>query len=132
MLRGPVRGKFFPEPSGARQALRRHKEALRVESFQERIVKKTASDRDFVLTEKGWVDQTIGERKKVISVKSWSEAYFEVLRLRPDLKEAPGLGEEVEIRLDNQTVLRLSALNGKEGLSKEDRGLLEKTRPRLQ
>ncbi len=96
-------------------------------SFGEGAIRR-ASQRDFVKKKNAWIEQTIKVREAVLSIEIMSPAYFEVLRLRPDLKDALALGEEVEIALDARSVLRIGP-EGKKELSDADRQLLRASRP---
>ena len=52
-----------------------------------------------VFTFKGgaFVDNGVTGKEKTLSVQAYSDAWFQVLKLRPDLKEALALGEAVKV-----------------------------------
>lgn len=83
-----------------------------------------ASGRTFELKDGIWIDQSIEKRDKILEVKFASTAYFEILKIRPDLKEALALGDQLEIRLTKETVLKISP-TGKEKLDESDRDVLK-------
>ncbi len=87
---------------------------------------KRAANRTFVRQGEVWSDQSIEKRDVVLEIKSFSAAYFELLRLRPDLKEALALGDQVEVRLNATSVLKIGPA-GKETLAEKDVNLLKST-----
>ena len=91
-------------------------------------IQKKASGRMFELEKGVWTDKTIEKRKRVVKVKFLSEAYFKVLELRPDLKEALSLGEAIEVRLDKETILRIEADKGQDSLGESDIQILKDTK----
>lgn len=83
-----------------------------------------ASERTFTRKDEVWVDETIEKRETVLQVKFASAAYFEILKLRPDLKEALALGNQVEVRLSPTAILKIGA-EGKGTLEESDRNMLK-------
>lgn len=73
-----------------------------------------------------FVDDKSGKKDRVLEVKSYSEAFFQVLSLRPDLKEALMLGERVKVSVAKGRTLVISP-EGKERVDdKELRSFLAK------
>ena len=109
-------------------------ESIRMQEYKQKSTvsgaKDTASkrvgNRTFTRIGDLWSDQSIEKRDTVLEVKSFSPAYFEVLRLRPEIKEALALGDQVEVRLDGRTVLKIGPA-GKEKLAETDINLLKST-----
>ena len=66
-----------------------------------------ASDRIFAKTGSTWVDQAWTGKPKPSRIRFGSDAFFDLLKRRPDLKEALSLGEDVLIVLDADTVLHV-------------------------
>lgn len=52
-----------------------------------------------------FVDEKVKARDKTLQIRPFSDAFFEVLRLRPDLKQALMLGEYVKIHVANGRAL---------------------------
>lgn len=69
-----------------------------------------ALGRDFVLKDGFFVDATIGAKDTaLLQVRAFSPAYFEVLKLRPDLKDALMLADQVKVLVKPGKVLVVSA-----------------------
>jgi Ca-activated chloride channel family protein len=58
-----------------------------------------ALGRTFRVTGGFFVDETSASSDETIVVAAWSDAYFAVLKLRPELKAALALGERVKVRV---------------------------------
>lgn len=68
-----------------------------------------AMGRDFVLKDGFFVDATVGAKDETLEVRAFSPAFFEALKLRPDLKEALMLADQVKVRVKNGKTLVVSA-----------------------
>jgi hypothetical protein len=68
-----------------------------------------AMGRDFNLKDGFFVDATMGAKDETLEVRAFSAAFFEVLKLRPDLKEALTLADQVKVRVKNGKTLVVSA-----------------------
>lgn len=68
-----------------------------------------ALGRDFNLKEGFFVDATMGAKDETLEVRAFSPAFFEVLKLRPELKEALMLADQVKVRVKNGKTLVVSA-----------------------
>jgi Ca-activated chloride channel family protein len=62
-----------------------------------------------------FVDQTAQAKDETFVVAAFSDAYFAVLRLRPDLKAALALGERVKVRVSNGKTLVIDNAAGATG-----------------
>ncbi|MBN1517430.1 VWA domain-containing protein [Candidatus Sumerlaeota bacterium] len=78
----------------------------------ERLIVKTASSRTFHLSGGFWIDEKVlelrkgeGDKAEEIKIHALSDAYFELLKLRPELKEALALGERVAFELNGRIVI---------------------------
>jgi Ca-activated chloride channel family protein len=76
-----------------------------------------AMGRDFRFQNGGFVDAKVKKGHKRLKVKTYSKAFFEVLRLRPDLKAALKLGEKVTVWVGGNRVLVVTP-DGAETVSK--------------
>lgn len=84
---------------------------------------RNTSGRTFRLVGGVWTDtEAEGAGEVRLRVKYLSQAYFEVLQLRPELREAFALGERVRVKLA-QGILEVGP-EGKEELEAADRGFL--------
>ena len=59
----------------------------------------TAGRRTFFLDKECWVDSSWKPQQKVIAVKAFSEAYFDLLNARPDLATYFALGPQVQVQM---------------------------------
>jgi hypothetical protein len=80
---------------------------------------KWASDRVFVWQDGRWVDSEYEPSMKKLEIAYASQAYFDLLALRPALKEAMSLGTEIVIVVDeNRAVVIGLDLEGEPSKSK--------------
>ena len=78
------------------KAVRRMKEATDGEQVSEPV--RTASGRTFIYRNGGWIDSgALSGTAKQLKVKYLSDAYFALLRTRPDLKAAFALSDRLVI-----------------------------------
>lgn len=68
-----------------------------------------ALGRDFNLKDGFFVDATCGAKDETLEVRAFSSAFFEVLKIRPDLKEALMLADQVKVRVKPGKTLVVSA-----------------------
>lgn len=59
----------------------------------------TAGRRTFFLDNEFWVDSTWKPQQKVLKVKAFSQAYFDLLKARPDLAAYLALGPQVQVQM---------------------------------
>ncbi len=88
---------------------------------------RAASGKVFALREGGWTDEALASAEAPLpslKIRFGSAAWFESLRLRPDLGDALKLGDRVILRLE-RVILEIGA-EGKESLEDADRSLLRK------
>jgi len=101
-----------------------------------------AAGRTFIAMGSAWVDSglinppanstsgasgiTPDAAAKTVAIRFGSAAYFELLSLRPDLKEALMLGNQVRLRLANGTALEIAPNAGLETLDDASRALLRR------
>jgi hypothetical protein len=76
----------------------------------------------FVLRDSVWTDVRYKNSGTVLRVKQFSEAYFKLLELQPDLRDAFSIGERL-IVAGRSMAIELSPL-GEERLSDRDTALL--------
>ncbi len=60
--------------------------------------------RTFYQQGKQWVDSRFQSGQQVITVRAFSEAYFTLLRRRPELRQYLSLGEDVVVQLERVAV----------------------------
>ncbi|MEI6501502.1 MAG: VIT domain-containing protein [Armatimonadota bacterium] len=93
----------------AAQSLQRMKDGEQVQGqFQSYQL---AGGRTFFLNGEQWVDTKWQVPQKVLKIKAFSDAYFDLLRVRPDLAAALAVGSQVQVQM---TTLGLEI--GPEGL----------------
>jgi len=68
-----------------------------------------AMGRLFTFKAGAFVDNGVTGKEKTLSVQAYSDAWFQVLKLRPDLKEALALGEAVKVVVGPGKVLVVDA-----------------------
>ncbi|MGI8907836.1 MAG: VIT and vWA domain-containing protein [Candidatus Sumerlaeaceae bacterium] len=106
----------------AAKDLRKMKEASNV--TDEESMQRQASDTTFRLEGEVWLDiRLTGKEANVLKVKYLSDAYFEALRLNPQLKDAFSLGTRLRIKLSKVTLEIAS--EGIEKLNPEQAALLQ-------
>lgn len=71
----------------------------------------TAGRRTFFLDNEWWIDSTWKPQQKVLKVKAFTQAYFDLLKARPELAQYLALGPQVQVQM---TTLGLQV--GPEGL----------------
>lgn len=64
-----------------------------------------------------WVDETVDEKTTLLTVKFGSEAYFELVRRRPDLREALAACSTVVVKTGENAGVAVSMESGKEKLN---------------
>lgn len=79
--------------------------------------------RTFYQQGKQWVDSRYQSGQRLITVQAFSEAYFALLRKRPDLRQYLSLGEDVLVQLERVAVQ--VAPQGKPSLTEEEWRLIE-------
>ncbi len=67
-----------------------------------------ALGREFVFSGGFFVDETVKKGDKTLQIRPYSDAFFSVLRLRPDLKQALMLGDFVQVRVGRGKTLVVS------------------------
>ncbi len=67
-----------------------------------------AMGRPFNFKDGAFVDSALSGKEKALAVQPYSDAWFKVLALRPDLKEALALGEAVRVLVAPGKVLVVS------------------------
>ncbi len=77
---------------------------------------KRALGRDFTMRDGFFVDGACGAKDKVLAVKAYSDAFFQVLERRPDLKAALALGDHVKVSVGKGKTLVI----GPSGVDKRD------------
>ncbi|MCC7109581.1 MAG: hypothetical protein IT382_09855, partial [Deltaproteobacteria bacterium] len=68
-----------------------------------------ALGRAFTFKDGYYVDEKCKPADKTLEVKAFSDAYFQVLKLRPDLKSALALGEQVKVSVGAGRTLVVSS-----------------------
>lgn len=61
---------------------------------------RNAGERTFYTDGEWWIDTTWAANGKILKIKAFSQAYFDLLKARPELKAALALGEKVRVRVD--------------------------------
>ena len=109
----------------AAKDLRKMKEISSVMDDEKDERQKSASGSTFRLDGETWVDaQLQGNETNILKIKYLSDAYFETLRLNPELKDALSLGTRVRIKL-SKCVLEVGP-EGAEKLSPEQVSRVQK------
>jgi Ca-activated chloride channel family protein len=75
--------------------------------------------RNFLWNGSGWVESNITSSMKTISIAPMSDAYFLLLKLRPDLAKMLSLGNEVTISVGKDKAIIITA-SGKTTISEKD------------
>jgi hypothetical protein len=73
-----------------------------------------------------WEDGAARGQAARLVIRVYSDAYFELLELRPDLREALGLAEKIRVRLGSD-VLEIGE-SGADAIPRRDRDWLESAR----
>jgi hypothetical protein len=98
----------------AAKDLRKMKEISSTTADEESGTRRSVAGKTFSLSGGMWVDSELqGNEANVLKIKYLSDAYFEALRVNPELKDVFALGTQVRIKLSN-VVLEV----GPEGLDK--------------
>jgi Ca-activated chloride channel family protein len=75
--------------------------------------------RNFLWNGSGWVDATFTASMKTISIAPMSDAYFLLLKLRPDLAKGIALGNEVVLVISKDKAIIITA-SGKSSMTEKD------------
>lgn len=68
---------------------------------------RTAGAKTFFWNDGVWVDTAFESKQKVLKVKYLSDAYFELLKVRPELKAALALGKRVVIAIGKNKAVEI-------------------------
>jgi len=71
-----------------------------------------------------WVDEAVDEKTTILTVKFGSDAYFELVRRRTDLREALAASPSVVVKTTDAAAVAVSTESGKETLSSAESELL--------
>jgi hypothetical protein len=82
-------------------ARNRSRSSLRAESS---TASRFASGRTFARRGEVWVEAGLGNRSPNRRIVAWSQAYFDLLRSHPELREALALGERVVLSVGGEVV----------------------------
>lgn len=108
------------------QGEREMRDADSAEDLAGAVPSQQAAGRTFYRLNDGWVDSTVPEDTtglRVVRVKYLSDAYFDLLDLRPELREILALGPVVQARF-GEVLLVVAEEAGDEALKAEDRQAL--------
>jgi Ca-activated chloride channel family protein len=98
----------------------RFKDSITLEREPEETRFKYTPGRRFRQENGVWVQEGVQEEDAAtITIKYMSEAYFELLRLRPEITDILGLGEKVKFQLKAGVIIEI-APEGPESLSEDD------------
>lgn len=78
-----------------------------------------AAGKSFERTADGWRDEAVTEKHRIVAFKYMSDAYFELLRARPDWKELGRLGERFTIAISDTLAVEIKPDAELEQLSEE-------------
>src|SRR5438105_1117675 len=76
---------------------------------------RTAGGKTYIWKNGSWTDTEIADNLgKVLKVKYLSEAYFKLLSLKPELKEAMALGDRVTVKVANGKSVQIAPNEGED------------------
>ena len=103
-----------------------YKDNIRLEQTREVTGMKNAGGRTFLLVDKTWTQHALKARgAREIKITYMSDAWFEILALRPELSDVLQLGEQVKFQVKEGLILTISP-EGRDTLTEEERSLLKK------
>ena len=82
---------------------------------------RVAGGRTFLWRSGGWIDSEAAENPgKQLKVKYLSAAYFQLVKVRPELKDALALGNRVVVMIGKGKSVVISPTDGEEAIEKVD------------
>ncbi|MCD6385622.1 VWA domain-containing protein [Candidatus Sumerlaeota bacterium] len=124
MMKSPT-GKLAVQQS---MEVARFKESLVLEKSEEEMNQRIIKGKTFINKQGVWVDSELREKgSRVVRIKYLSDAYFELLKIRPDLADFLKLGEHIKIQISSTIILEISD-KGYETLTPELRKLIKKNK----
>lgn len=104
----------------------RLKDSLVLEKSEKETNLVTIKGKTFINKQGVWVDSELKEEDSiVVRIKYLSDAYFELLKIRPDIAEYLKLGEHIKLQLSPKIILEISD-EGNDSFTPEIRKLVEK------
>lgn len=94
----------------------------------ERVALRNVGGRQMMEVGGVWIDEGFTEKTKAVVVKAQSEAYFALLKKRPDLKRVFGLGNHLVWLTPSGTALVVDESHGKDKLSEAEIAALFKAK----
>jgi Ca-activated chloride channel homolog len=94
--------------------------ALRAQTYQVRTASRNVQDRNVVDVGGVWIDDAFTPKLETVTVKAQSEAYFDILKRHPEVKDVYLLGNFVIWVTPSGKALIIDANNGADTLSNAD------------